>query len=317
MKSLFSFHFWLLKTRHVPEVINCSVSDGRKGKCYLQPPLTTHLIATKHRAASHTSDTSQSIQSLFSIKSNLWFAGMLFANVTSNQLLHNVRGGALGWHLFLKEVGNVNAPGSSCGSSRMGHLWSHLQTASPRPCWLSKCGEGKGEKCKQKHHRWNLYHLALRKVIYNVVGFLTGKQRNLGFFWFLRFFFFLHRHLWHSLLNSLVLLHPPCLPMLSHYRLIMEIFLSLCSGKHPFKPDVWDQKDWPRICTGADMKEWKFHSQTFSGTSSLLPKRSHAHAGSDTPTAFPEWSQLLLKLRRATSLMDRGHEHDWEQLPAE
>lgn len=142
------------------------------------------------------------------------------------------------------------------------------------------------------------------------------QAEKLGVFWFLRFFFFLHRHLWHSLLNSLVLLHPPCLPMLSHYRLIMEIFLSLCSGKHPFKPDVWDQKDWPRICTGADMKEWKFHSQTFSGTSSLLPKRSHAQAGSDTPTAFPEWSQLLLKLRRATSLMDRGHEHDWEQLPA-
>lgn len=232
----------------------------------------------------------------------------------SDLLVRNIRGGVPGLHLFLEEV--RNAPGSSCGRSSRGHRCS--RAAGSGAWWLGKCREGRGEKCKQKHHRWNRYHLVLRRWTYNVVGFLTDKQRDLGLLVFLwGVFFFLHWCLWHSLLNSLVLPHPPCLPRQSHYRLIMEIFLYLCSGKHPFKPDVWDQKDWPRICTGADMKAWKFHSQRFSGTSSLLPKRSHAHAGSDAPTAFPERSQLLLKLCRATSLMDRGHERDWEQLPAE
>lgn len=173
-------------------MINRLVSDGRKGKRYLQPPLTTLRIATSRCALllalcsfTHTPDTSRSRQSLFGVKSSLWFAGTLFANAASDQLVHNVRGGVLGWRLFLEEAGN--APGSSCGRSSMGHLCSHLQTCSqlwsllPVKMWGRRRGETQTETSSLKS-----LPSGLRRRIYNVVVFLTDKQRNVGFFLFLR-----------------------------------------------------------------------------------------------------------------------------------
>lgn len=61
VKPLFSFHLWPLNTRHGSEATNHSVPDGRKGKWYLQLPLTTHHLATSCHfwlyATSHTPRT--------------------------------------------------------------------------------------------------------------------------------------------------------------------------------------------------------------------------------------------------------------------
>lgn len=66
--------------------------------------------------------------------------------------------------------GSGDAPGSSWGGSSTCHRCCRVLDTEGR--LAGKVGEGGGERCKQKHHCWNLCHLALRRWTDNVGWFL-------------------------------------------------------------------------------------------------------------------------------------------------